>query len=100
MSLLNEYNINYIIIEYLKNPLSVKEVLSLSNRLGLDPGEFVRKSENDFKENNLDEIITDKNKMAIFISKFPKIMERPILVKGDKAVLGRPPENILKLVRE
>ena len=100
VSLLNEYNINYIIIEYLKNPLSVKEVLSLSNRLGLDPGEFVRKSENDFKENNLDKIITDKNKMAIFISKFPKIMERPILVKGDKAVLGRPPENILKLVRE
>ena len=100
MSLLNENNINYIIIEYLKNPLSVKEVLSLSNRLGLDPGEFVRKSENDFKEINLDKIITDKNKMAIFISKFPKIMERPILVKGDKAVLGRPPENILKLVRE
>ncbi len=98
VSLLNENNINYIIIEYLKNPLSVKEVLSLSNRLGLDPGEFVRKSENDFKENNLDKIITDKNKMAIFISKFPKIMERPILVKGDKAVLARPPEKILKLV--
>ena len=35
-----------------------------------------------------------------FISQFPKIMERPILVKGDKAVLGRPPINILKLVRE
>ena len=38
--------------------------------------------------------------MAESISKFPKIMERPILVKGEKAVIGRPPENILKLVKE
>ena len=98
MSLLNENNINYIIIEYLKNPLSVKEVLSLSNRLGLDPGEFVRKSENDFKENNLDKLITDHNEMAISISKYPKIMERPIFVKGQRAIIGRPPQNILKLI--
>ena len=100
VSLLNENNINYDLVEYLKNPLSVREVMSLSKKLGLDPGEFVRKSENDFKENHLDKIITDNDKMAISMSKFPKIMERPILVKGNKAVIGRPLENILKLVKE
>ena len=100
MSLLNENKINYTLIEYLKNPLDVEGVLLLSKKLGLDPGEFVRKNEKDFKENNLDAVIHDHNKMAVSISKFPKIMERPILVKGEKAVIGRPPENILKLVKE
>ena len=90
MSLLNENKINYTLVEYLKNPLDVEGVLLLSKKLGLDPGEFVRKNEKDFKENNLDAIIHDNNKMAIFISKFPKIMERPILVKGEKAVIGDP----------
>ena len=100
MSLLNENKINYTLVEYLKNPLDVKGVLLLSKKLGLAPGEFVRKNEKDFKENNLDTIIHDHNKMAVSISKFPKIMERPILVKGEKAVIGRPPENILKLVKK
>ena len=95
--LLSENNIKYTLVEYLKNPLSVTEVMSLSNKLGLNPGEFVRKSEKDFKENNIGKIITDNKKMAISISKFPKIMERPILVKGQQPVIGRPPENILKL---
>ena len=100
VSLLNENNINYDLVEYLKNPLSVKEAMSLSNKLGLAPMEFVRKSEKDFKENNLGKIITDNKKMAKSISKFPKIMERPIFVKGQQAIIGRPPENILKLINK
>ncbi len=100
MSLLDKNKIQYAVVEYLKNPLSLQEVLSLSKKLGLDAGEFVRKNEKDFKENNLDTMIHDHNKMAVSISKFPKIMERPIFVKGEKAVIGRPPENILKLVKE
>ena len=66
----------------------------------MDPGEFVRKNEKDFKENKLEKMIYDNNKMAESISKFPKIMERPILVKGDKAVIGRPTENILELLKK
>ena len=100
MSLLNKRKVNYTLIEYLKNPLSVDDVLLLSKKLGLDPGRFVRKNEKDFKENNLIKFIHDNNKMAVCISKFPKIMERPILVKGDKAVIGRPRENIFKLVKK
>ena len=100
VSLLNEIKINYTLVEYLNNPLYVEGVFLLSKKLGLAPGEFVRKNEKEFKENNLDRIIHDHNKMAVSISKFPKIMERPILVKGKKAMIGRPPENILKLVKE
>ena len=99
MSLLDENKIHYTVVEYLKNPLSMEDILLLSKKLGLDPGGFVRKNEKDFKENNLEKIIHDKNKMAESISKLPKIMERPIFVKGNKAVIGRPPENILKFLK-
>jgi arsenate reductase len=62
------------------------------------PSRFVRKNEASYKENNFGEILNDNEAMAKAIEKFPKIMERPIAVKGAKAVIGRPPENVLTLV--
>lgn len=59
---------------------------------------MVRKSEADFKGNSLGTFINDEKKMADAISQFPKIMERPIAVLGDKAIIGRPPENVLTLL--
>jgi len=85
-------------VEYLKTPLNRNEILSLSNKLGMAPSGFVRKNEASYKENNLGEILNDDEAMAVAIEKFPKIMERPIAVKGAKAVIGRPPENVLTLV--
>ena len=98
MSLLKEYNMDFSIVEYLKTPLTSSEIISLSKKLGKAPGEFVRKNEADFKNNNLAKQLDDDQKMAEAIAKFPKIMERPIAVKGDKAVIGRPPENVLSLL--
>lgn len=69
----------------------------LSSKLGKRPSEFVRKGEKDFKENNLKEVLDDDEALFAAMAKFPKIMERPIVVKGEKAVLGRPPENVLEL---
>ena len=62
------------------------------------PSEFVRKNEASYKENNFGKIINNDEAMAVAIEKFPKIMERPIAVKGAKAVIGRPPENVLTLI--
>ena len=98
MSLLKEHNLDFSIVEYLKTPLTPSEKISLSKKLGKTPGEFVRKNEADFKNNNLAKRLGDDQKMAEAIAKFPKIMERPIAVKGDKAVIGRPPENVLSLL--
>ena len=98
MSLLNEYGFDFNIIEYLKNPLTKEQILFLANKLGKQPGEFVRKNERDFKENNISGLINDSDAMATAMAKFPKIMERPILVVGAKAVIGRPLDNILKLI--
>ena len=64
------------------------------------PKEFVRKSEKSFKENNMLKYLEDDDKMAFYISQFPKIMERPIFIKIDKAVIGRPVEKVLELLGE
>lgn len=70
----------------------------MSSKLGKRPNEFVRTGEKDFKENNLKEILDNDGALFTAMAKFPKIMERPIVVKGEKAVLGRPPENVLELL--
>ena len=98
VSLLNEKKINFTIIEYLKTPLSKTEILSLSEKLGRPISQFVRKNEKDFKKNQCEKYLNNNEKMAEMMNRFPKIMERPILVKGKKAVLGRPPEDVLELV--
>ncbi len=98
VSLLEESGVEFTKVEYLKNPLNRNEILSLSNKLGMAPSGIVRKNEASYKENNFGEILDDDEAMAVAIEKFPKIMERPIAVKGAKAVIGRPPENVLTLV--
>jgi len=98
VSLLEENGVEFTKIEYLKTPLNKDEILSLSKKLGLPPSGFVRKNESDFKENNFSEILNKDEALAEAMEKYPKIMERPIAVQGEKAVIGRPPENVLTLL--
>ena len=84
----------------MKFPLSKDQVLALSKKLNMRPKEFIRKSEKSFKENNMLKYLEDDDKMAFYISQFPKIMERPIFIKIDKAVIGRPVEKVLELLGE
>ena len=98
MSLLEQSGVEFTKVEYLKNPLNRNEILSLSNKLGMAPSGFVRKNEASYKENNFGEILNDDEAMAKAMENFPKIIERPIAVKGAKAVIGRPPENVLTLL--
>jgi len=86
------------IIEYLKDNPTIEELKSLSNKLGKRPSEFVRKGEADFKENNMKDVMGNNNALFRAMAQFPKVMERPIVVKGEKAVMGRPPENVLELL--
>ena len=96
--LLNERNIAFDVVEYLKNPISKNEVLVLAKKLGMHPREFVRKKEKEFVENELHRLLDKKSELAEAISKYPKIMERPILVSSNKAIIGRPPEKLLELI--
>jgi len=98
VSLLEENGADFTTVEYLKAPLNKDEILSLSKKLGLPPSGFIRKNEAEFKKNNFGEILNDDEALAEAMEKFPKIMERPIAVQGEKAVIGRPPENVLTLL--
>ena len=87
------------IVEYLKTPLQKDELKKISTSLGFRPKEFVRKNESDFKERNLVNHLEDDDKMIEAMAAYPKIIERPIVVLKDKAVIGRPPDNVLKLIK-
>ena len=98
MQLLKDRGIDPHIIEYIKNPPSVSDIRNLSKKLGLHPKEFIRTREPDFKEQNLSDNLEDSELLFEAMSRHPKIIERPIIVKENLAVLGRPPENILTLL--
>ena len=98
LQLLRKAGIEPAIIEYLKTPLVKDELKKLSQLLGLRPKEFVRKIEKDFKNNHLSECLNNDDKIIDAMSLFPKIIERPIVVSGEKAVIGRPPEKVQELI--
>ena len=98
LQLLRDNGIEPTIIEYLKEIPTKEGFQSLAQKLGKRPSEFVRKGEADFKENGIADILDNDEKMFKVMTQFPKIMERPIVVKGNKAAIGRPPENVLDLI--
>ena len=98
MKLLNEKNVDFDVVEYLKDALTKDEILVLAKKLGKRPKDFIRTSEKDFKDNNVESLINNDQALANAMEELPKIIERPIFVVGKNAVIGRPPENILMLL--
>lgn len=83
------------IIEYLKDSVSKDEISSLCKMLGMTPLELIRKKEKIIIENSIN-IDTDEAAL-IAMSEYPVLLERPIVIAGDKAILGRPPESVKAL---
>ena len=85
------------IIEYLKTPSNVKELRKICNVLQLRPIDIIRKGEKEYKELNISNLDRDEDLIEEIV-KHPKLMERPIVIKGEKGIIGRPPENVQKLL--
>jgi arsenate reductase len=85
------------IVEYLKTPPTTDELKALLKKLGLSVQEIIRKKEPLFIEKYKDKKLSDEKWIAVLV-KNPVLIERPIVVKGNKAVIGRPPENVLTLL--
>ena len=96
LELLRSKGIEPKVIEYLKEPLGEDELNQILEKLGSDAKVLVREKEDLFKE--LKPSIKTTSEVAKLLAKYPKLMERPLVVTKSKAVLGRPPENVLKLV--
>lgn len=99
LALLEENGVTPEVILYLENTPDAAELKALLTKLGISARELLRKGEQDYKDNQLkDTSLSDDDLIAAMIQ-YPKLIERPIVVKGDRAVLGRPPENVLDLIQ-
>ncbi len=97
MKILNDKNIEPKVIKYLEDDITtenIKEVLSLLN---IRPREMMRIKEDIYKELNLKDESSD-DKLIESMVKYPKLIERPIIIKGDRAVIARPMENLETLL--
>tara|TARA_R110000823_G_scaffold315359_1_gene446858 strand:- start:139781 stop:140068 length:288 start_codon:yes stop_codon:yes gene_type:complete len=85
------------IVEYLKDTPSEDQLREILKKLGMKAEEIVRKSEAIYKEQFKGKTLSEDEWIAAMVE-YPKLIERPIVVKDDKAVLGRPPENVKSLL--
>lgn len=86
------------VVRYLETPPSSDELRGLLARLGIRARQLLRTGEDEYKALNLaDESLSDEQ-LIDAMAHHPKLIERPILVVGDKAVIGRPPEKVLELL--
>ncbi len=97
LEILNNSDQNFEIVDYQNNPPTVKELKEILKMLGFTPIQLVRKNEAIWKENYKNKELSD-SEIIKAMSDNPKLIERPIVIKGNKAVLGRPPENIKQLL--
>ena len=98
LQLLKDNNCKIEIISYLEINLEVSVIEDILKKLALKPRDILRKSEQEYKDNNLKKDNLSEEDLINYMIKYPKLIERPIVVKGDKAVIGRPPENVLELI--
>lgn len=99
LELLNQQGVEVEIIDYLKTPPSKAELKKTLKVLGLKARDIMRKSEDEYKISGLqDKSLTESQQIDLMIAN-PKVIERPIVISGDKAIVGRPPENVLKLFK-
>lgn len=100
LQLLTEHGVDVNIVEYLSSPPSHTELKKIIKLLGIAARDLLRKNEAAYKENHLSNLqLSDDDIIAAMINE-PKLIERPIvIVDGKKAVIGRPPESILEIIR-
>lgn len=95
---LDEENISYEIVEYLKTPLSSTEITELLQMLKLPVLDIIRKNEELFKTKFKDKTFSEKEWIDI-LAENPQLIERPIIIHGNNAVIGRPTELIATLFK-
>lgn len=98
LALLEENDIKPEIIYYLETPPTSDELKQLLQKLNMGIRDILRKSEDEYDELGLDDESLSDEIIFEFVVEHPKLLQRPIVVKGDRAIIGRPPENVLSLI--
>lgn len=98
LALIRQHGIEPEIVEYLDQPLSITELKRIIERLGVSARDILRSSEVEYKTLDLGRPELDDEELIAAIHAHPRLMQRPIVVRGDRACLGRPPEQVLDLL--
>jgi len=97
LEILQEKGVPFEVRWYLTDPLSQKELKALLKKLGMKASELVRKTETLYKEQYKDQQLSEQEWIKILVEN-PVLIERPIVEKGDKAIVARPPEKVLSFL--
>ncbi len=98
LQLLQERNLEPVVTLYLDQPPTPSELRDLLRRLGMRPRELMRTQEPEYQALGLDDPGLGDDQLIAAMVGTPKLIERPIVVVGDKAALGRPPEQVLEIL--
>jgi len=97
LQLLTDNKADFEVVEYLKEPISKDTLTGIIDALGVEPLSIIRKGEKVFKENYKGKEFSKEEWIDIMVEN-PILIERPIVFTSDKAVVGRPPENVLEMI--
>lgn len=100
MALLEENDFSPDIVYYLDTPPSIEEIKQLASTLKLDIRQLLRKNEAEYEQFGLGDETLNEGIVLDIVSKHPILIERPILLYGSQAVIGRPPEAVLELAQK
>jgi len=98
LALLEEQGVQPDIRKYLDDAPSADELKLVLKQLGISARELLRTKEPEFKEQGLDDTALSDEQIIKVMTEVPKLIERPIVIKGDKARIGRPPESVLDIL--
>ncbi len=98
LELLRERGIEPVVVEYLKTPPDLATIKALLRQLDQTPMTAVRTGDKGYSDAGLSPDETDAERIALALAAHPALLQRPIVVRGDKACIGRPPSNVLALL--
>jgi len=98
LELLESRGLTPTVVRYLDTPLTAAELKALLGKLGIAPRQLLRSGEDEYRELGLADDSLGDDQLIEAMASHPRLIERPILVAGERAVVGRPPEKILEIL--
>jgi arsenate reductase len=98
LDLLQQQKAEIEIIDYLKTPPTEAELDQILSLLALEPRDLMRKGEAEYLELHLNDVTLERKHLISAMVQHPRLIERPIAISGERAVIGRPPERVLTLL--
>ncbi|MBL4623176.1 MAG: arsenate reductase (glutaredoxin) [Immundisolibacteraceae bacterium] len=98
LALVRDQGLEPTVIEYLKTPPNAERLEQVLAMLELTPRQLMRRKEADYKDQGIDDDSLSDDQLIAAMIEFPKLIERPVVINGGQAALGRPPEQVLEIL--